>query len=80
MLRAAGRCIVVADSSKFGRKSLTLVAGLEAVNAVVSDDGLSQEWRDFVTQTGANLIIAAVPPEAPESPTRPLRKREIPTS
>lgn len=80
MLRAAGRCIVVADSSKFGRKSLTLVAGLEAVNAVVSDDGLSQEWRDFVTQAGANLIIAAVPPEAPESPTRPLRKREIPTS
>jgi DeoR/GlpR family transcriptional regulator of sugar metabolism len=78
MLRAAGRCIVVADSSKFGRKSLTLVAGLEAVNAVVSDDGLSQEWRDFVSQSGAKLVIAEVPPEAPESPTRPLRKRETP--
>ena len=80
MLRAAGRCIVVADSSKFGRKSLTLVAGLDAVNAVVSDDGLSSEWRDFVTQSGAKLVIAEVPPEAPESPTRPLRKRETPTS
>jgi DeoR/GlpR family transcriptional regulator of sugar metabolism len=80
MLRAAGRCIVVADSSKFGRKSLTLVAGLEAVNAVVSDDGLSQEWRDFVAQTGGKLVIAEVPPEAPESPTRPLRKRETPTT
>jgi DeoR family fructose operon transcriptional repressor len=80
MLRAAGRCIVVADSSKFGRKSLTLVAGLEAVNAVVSDDGLSTEWRDFVTQSGAKLVIAPVPADAPEPPTRPLRKREIPTS
>lgn len=80
MLRAAGRCIVVADSSKFGRKSLTLVAGLEAVNAVVSDDGLSQEWRDFVVQSGAKLVIAEVPPETPDSPTRPLRKREPTTS
>ncbi len=78
MLRAASRCIVVADSSKFGRKSLTLVAGLEAINAVVSDDGLSQEWRDFVSQSGAKLVIAEVPPEAAESPTRPLRKRETP--
>jgi DeoR family fructose operon transcriptional repressor len=79
MLQAAGRCIVVADSSKFGRKSLTLVAGLDAINAVVSDDGLSPEWRDFVTQAGANLVIAEVPPEAPESPTRPLRKSQSPT-
>ena len=45
MLRATGKVIVVADSSKFGRKSLTLVSGLEAIDIVVSDNGLSKEWQ-----------------------------------
>jgi DeoR/GlpR family transcriptional regulator of sugar metabolism len=80
MLRAAGRCIVVADSSKFGRKSLTLVAGLDAVNAVVSDDGLSAAWRDFVTRSGPQLLIAAVEPAAEPAPTRPIRTREATSS
>ncbi len=66
MLKAASRVMVVADSSKFGRKSLTLVSGLEAIDHVVSDDGLPSRWRDTVTTAGATLIIAAVP-EATET-------------
>jgi DeoR family fructose operon transcriptional repressor len=60
MLRAASRVMVVADSSKFGRKSLTLVSGLEAIDIVVSDDGLTQRWRDTLTAAEADLRIAAV--------------------
>lgn len=75
MLRAAGRGIVVADSSKFGRKSLTLVAGLDAVDVVVSDDGLPQEWRDFVAKAGAELIVADVPAADAAAPHTP-RNRE----
>ncbi len=60
MLRAAGRVIVVADSSKFGRKSLTLVAPLEAIDLVVSDDGLSKAWRDRVTAAGPQLTVTPV--------------------
>ncbi len=66
MLKAASRVMVVADSSKFGRKSLTLVSGLEAIDHVVSDDGLPARWRDTVTTAGATLIIAPVP-EATET-------------
>jgi DeoR/GlpR family transcriptional regulator of sugar metabolism len=66
MLKAASRVMVVADSSKFGRKSLTLVSGLEAIDHVVSDDGLPSRWRDTVTTAGATLIIAPVP-EATET-------------
>jgi DeoR family fructose operon transcriptional repressor len=66
MLKAASRVMVVADSSKFGRKSLTLVSGLDAIDIFVSDDGLPQRWRDIVT-AAANLRIAAVP-EAAEMP------------
>jgi len=67
MLKAASRVMVVADSSKFGRKSLTLVSGLDAIDIFVSDDGLPQRWRDIVT-AAATLRIATVP-EAAETPT-----------
>ena len=68
MLKAASRVMVVADSSKFGRKSLTLVSGLDAIDIVVSDDGLPQRWRDIVTANTATLLIATLP-EAIEIPT-----------
>ena len=68
MLKAASRVMVVADSSKFGRKSLTLVSGLDAIDIVVSDDGLPQRWRDIVTANTATLLIAKLP-EAIEIPT-----------
>jgi len=68
MLKAASRVMVVADSSKFGRKSLTLVSGLEAIDIFVSDDGLPQRWRDIVTANTATLLIATLP-EAIEIPT-----------
>ena len=67
MLKAASRVMVVADSSKFGRKSLTLVSGLDAIDIFVSDDGLSQRWRDIVT-AAATLRITTVP-EAAEAAT-----------
>ena len=64
MLRAAGRVVVVADSSKFGRKSLTLVSALDSVDVFVSDAGLSGDWREAITAAGGRLIIADVPAEA----------------
>lgn len=80
MLKAATRVIVVADSSKFGRKSLTLVSGLDAIDALVSDDGMPQSWRDVVARAGANVVIAAVPdqddrPAALRGATAPERAR-----
>ncbi len=67
MLKAASRVMVVADSSKFGRKSLTLVSGLDSIDIFVSDEGLPSRWRDIVTAAKANLLIAGVP-EAIEAP------------
>lgn len=61
MLRAAGRVMVVADSSKFGRKSLTLVSGLDAIDQLVCDDGLTAPWRETVMQSGVELLIALLP-------------------
>ena len=58
MLKAASRVMVVADSSKFGRKSLTLVSGLESIDIFVSDDGLPQRWHDVIAAATAQLLIA----------------------
>jgi len=78
MLRVASRVIVVADSSKFGRKSLTLVAGLDSIDVVVSDTGLSQHWRDTVTAAGATLLITDIPEptEVSAAGIRPTRSTE----
>jgi DeoR family transcriptional regulator, fructose operon transcriptional repressor len=67
MLRAAGRVMVVADSSKFGRKSLTLVAPLSDIDVVVSDDGLSAEWQARIAAAGPDLVVAVVPPDEADS-------------
>ena len=77
MLKAAGRVIVVADSSKFGRKSLTLVSGLSSINVFVSDDGLSPAWRDQIAKAGAELIVAHVP-DADAAPSSALPRRNRP--
>jgi DeoR/GlpR family transcriptional regulator of sugar metabolism len=79
MLRAAGRVIVVADSSKFGHRSLTLVSALDAVDVFVSDTSLSHDWRRRIAAAGAELLLAQ-PPEADgpaESPS-PRRRRPSP--
>jgi DeoR/GlpR family transcriptional regulator of sugar metabolism len=60
MIRAAGRVIVVADSSKFGRKSLTLVAGLDMVDTLVSDEALPEPWRRTIGEAGVDLVVAAL--------------------
>ena len=66
MLKAAGRVIVVADSSKFGRKSLTLVAAIAEIDLVISDGDLSARWQQEITAAGPKLLLADVA-EAPES-------------
>jgi len=78
MLRAAGRVIVVADSSKFGRKSLTFVSGLDTIDQLVCDDALPASWRETVTAAGVELLIAPLPraSEGAPSGSRPIPSAE----
>lgn len=65
MLRAAGRVFVVADSSKFGRKSLTFVSGLDSIDLLVCDTGLSAEWRQQIKTAGVDLVVVEPAPNEP---------------
>jgi DeoR/GlpR family transcriptional regulator of sugar metabolism len=59
MMRAADEVIVVADSTKFGRRSLALLCELNAVSCLVVDSGISTEWRKKIEASGVKLVIAS---------------------
>ena len=58
MMQTADEVIVVVDSTKLGRKSLTHLCSLEAVHHLVVDDGISQQWRTKIQAAGVDLIVA----------------------
>ena len=58
MLRAAEEVIVVADSTKLGHQSLAHLCPLEAVNHLVVDRDISQDWRSRLIARGVHLVVA----------------------
>ncbi|MGQ8821513.1 DeoR family transcriptional regulator [Bibersteinia trehalosi] len=57
MCRAAKKIVVLADSTKFGRKSPNIVCGLEKIDVVISDSQLSEEMKERIEQKGIQVII-----------------------
>lgn len=55
---AARRTIVLADSSKFGRSSLVRICSLDAVDAIVTDQGVPADLQKKLLASGVNLVIA----------------------
>lgn len=58
--KIANELIVVADSSKFGQKSLSHICALDEVDHIVTDDRISQEWIDRIRQANVELHIVPV--------------------
>lgn len=65
MLAAADQAIVVADSSKFGKVSLSRLCGLHEVHAVVTDSNLQSRWKDHLDLAGVELVLATTSRCAP---------------
>ena len=63
MMRSAGEVIVVADSSKFGRKSLARLCELSQVGTLVVDHYITEDWRAKVLAAGVKLLVAAAAEE-----------------
>jgi DeoR/GlpR family transcriptional regulator of sugar metabolism len=57
MMRAADEVIVVADSSKFGHRSLTHLCGLGAVHWVVADAGIAESWKSALEAAGVRVLV-----------------------
>ncbi len=58
MLARADQAYVVADSSKFGRASLSRLCGLQDVHGVIADSGLDSKWKQWLESAGVELVLA----------------------
>lgn len=58
MVSAAGEVTVVCDSTKFGRRSLSLICPMNAVHRVITDSSLSPEIAPQLEKMGIQLVLA----------------------
>lgn len=58
MLDAAEEVIVLADSGKLGHAALAQLCSLQAVDRLVTDSGISDEWKLILTNAGISLTVA----------------------
>ncbi|MFS0774873.1 DeoR/GlpR family DNA-binding transcription regulator [Neobacillus sp. 3P2-tot-E-2] len=56
MLKCSKETYLIADSSKFGKRSMNLFAPLESVDMIVTDNSLSDYWVSVVENKGVQLI------------------------
>ena len=57
MCNAAREVILMADSSKFGRKSPNVVCSLESVDKLITDAGIDPAFRQALEEKGIEVII-----------------------
>jgi DeoR/GlpR family transcriptional regulator of sugar metabolism len=58
MIEIAGKLIIVADHTKFGRSAMIPVAQLEAADIVVSDSDLAPEYVELLRSKGVEVLLA----------------------
>lgn len=58
MIAAAQKTIVLADSTKFGRRGFAKIADIDAVDLIITDAGISPKTIKKIEDLGIELIIA----------------------
>ncbi len=58
MMQSADEVVVVCDSGKLGRSALSHLCGLEAIDHLVVDSGISPHWRRTLDEAGVRVTIA----------------------
>jgi DeoR/GlpR family transcriptional regulator of sugar metabolism len=58
MLERASRVVILADSTKFGRTSTFVVSSIPPGSTVVTDRGITSDWRTRLADLGTNVLIA----------------------
>jgi DeoR family transcriptional regulator of aga operon len=57
MIRVASEVTVVADASKFGRRSLSLIGKIESASRIITDNRVESDMADAVRAKGVELVI-----------------------
>jgi len=58
MIKISKEVIVVCDSSKFHRRSLAYICGIDKIHTVVTDNGIPDEDRKRLEDAGIKVLIA----------------------
>jgi DeoR family transcriptional regulator of aga operon len=58
MIEVAREVVIVADSSKFMRKSLAFICKLDRIDSVITDSGISEDDNKRLADAGIRVIIA----------------------
>jgi DeoR family fructose operon transcriptional repressor len=64
MMHAADEVIVVADSTKFGRTSLAHLCDLGAIDTLVTDHEIADQWRTRLEAADVRVIVADTVPSS----------------
>jgi DeoR/GlpR family transcriptional regulator of sugar metabolism len=60
MMSCGQEVMIVADHSKFGRLALARLCGLDEVDQVVTDSGLTADDRSVLEQAGVAIHVAPI--------------------
>ncbi|WP_139981277.1 DeoR/GlpR family DNA-binding transcription regulator [Nocardioides litoris] len=58
LVRATGRTVVLADSTKIGQEATVRFAALDEVDCLVTDDGLAADDRSRLEAAGLEVLVA----------------------
>jgi DeoR family transcriptional regulator of aga operon len=58
MIKVSKEVIVLCDSSKFKRRSLAFICGIDKIHYVITDDGIQESDRKLLEDAGIQVIIA----------------------
>lgn len=58
MIQAAQETIVVTDSSKFGKRGLSRICGVDQIDVVVTDSGIPDNIKRYLAEHDVRLVIA----------------------
>jgi len=58
MIKVARKVIVVADSSKFGKRNLAVICSISQIDVLITDKGISSLDKQALEQMGVQVVIA----------------------
>jgi DeoR family transcriptional regulator of aga operon len=57
MIRVSRDVVAATDSSKFGRRSLSVIAPLRSLHKIITDDGVAPETAEMLRDLGVEVIV-----------------------
>ena len=59
MIESANELIILCDSSKFSKRGSLFLCGLDDIDILITDDGISLEFKRILEAAGVKVLIAA---------------------